>query len=52
VSSCGYFYEAIISFAREPIPIGDGYEAWVKEKQEDIRSGNTYFLGELKRRPG
>jgi len=42
-----YFYEALLAFARESIPYGDGYEAWRTAKDSAMGSGKGFvFLGE------
>ena len=41
-----YFYEALLAFARESIPYGDGYEAWRAAKDTAMGSGKGFvFLG-------
>jgi hypothetical protein len=44
-----YFYEALLAFARESMPHGDGYEAWRMAKDSAMASGKGFFfLGEIK----
>ena len=41
-----YFYEALLTLAQEPIPYGDGYDKWRREKAEDMAEGREFcFLG-------
>ena len=41
-----YFFEALLTFAQQPIPHGDGYEAWRREKAAAMAEGREfYFLG-------
>lgn len=48
VSTAQYFYEALLSFASDPIPFGDKYDQWRVEKRRALEQGNgLYFLGRL-----
>jgi hypothetical protein len=41
-----YFFEAVFSFAQQPIPFGDGYEAWRRQADVRMRAGkDLYYLG-------
>jgi hypothetical protein len=41
-----YFFEALVAIARQPIPFGDGYAEWVREKDQRMRQGkDIWFLG-------
>jgi len=41
-----YFFEALLTFAQQPIPVGDGYEAWRRERAAAMAEGREfYFLG-------
>jgi hypothetical protein len=41
-----YFYEAMLKFAQQPIPYGEGYEAWRRERANAMEEGQEiYFLG-------
>jgi hypothetical protein len=41
-----FFYEALFSFAQQPIPNGPGYEKWRKRMDRRMRNGREiYFLG-------
>jgi hypothetical protein len=43
-----YFYEALISFGRRPIPLGDAYESWQEERRDAMRRGKEiYYLGSV-----
>jgi hypothetical protein len=45
-----YFFEALLGMAQRPIPFGDGYDSWRRERAEAMEAGREiYFLG--KRRP-
>ena len=38
-----HFYEALLTFAQQPIPYGDGYDKWRREKAEDMEEGGRVF---------
>jgi hypothetical protein len=41
-----YFYEAVLTFAQKPIPYGEGYEEWRREKAQEMEDGRDFcFLG-------
>lgn len=41
-----FFYEALLTFARQPIPQGTAYETWRQERAEAMAAGREfYFLG-------
>lgn len=41
-----YFYEALISFSRAQVPLGEAYEAWRQERAEAMANGNEiYYCG-------
>jgi hypothetical protein len=41
-----YFYEAIFTFAQQPIPYGPKYEKWRKSKSKLMRKGkDLYYAG-------
>ena len=41
-----YFYEALITFAHQPIPFGPDYAKWRRRVQRRMRDGKEiYFLG-------
>ena len=41
-----YFFEALISFAMQPIPFGDEYPDWRSERAANMAAGKElYFLG-------
>lgn len=41
-----YFYEAMLKSAQQPIPYGEGYEAWRRERAKAMEAGQEiYFLG-------
>jgi hypothetical protein len=41
-----YFYEALLKLAQKPIPYGEGYERWRREKVAAMAEGQEfYFLG-------
>lgn len=41
-----YFYEALLDFAQKPIPFGEGYGRWRREKAAAMADGSEfYFLG-------
>ena len=48
VRDCEYFYEALFYFANAGIPFGDSYEAWRKERLNEVEGGTpeVYFLGQ------
>jgi hypothetical protein len=37
--SAPYFYECYLSFCHQPVPYGDGYEAWRTATDEAMRAG-------------
>lgn len=42
-----YFYEALLSIAQQPIPRGEGFEDWRRERAEAMEEGREiYFLGQ------
>ena len=42
-----YFYEALLAIAQKPIPYGQGFEAWRRERAEAMNEGrDIYFLGQ------
>lgn len=44
-----YFYEALLSFAQQPIPFGPDYEKWRRRINRRMRQGREiYFLGPYK----
>lgn len=41
-----YFFEAILKFAQEPIPHGEGYGVWRRARANAMEEGKEiYFLG-------
>jgi len=50
--SCLYFFEGLLSFAWDPIPFGDRYEKWLKQKRDQMLQGKSiYCLGEMMELP-
>ena len=48
-----FFFEALVSIAREPIPFGPSYQEWVAEKNQRMISGkDIWYLGASVRRSG
>jgi hypothetical protein len=47
VMHCEYFHEALFHFANAGIPFGPSYEAWKRERLNEIQQGSpkVYFLG-------
>lgn len=39
-----YFYEALFSFAQQPIPYGPKYKKWVQQKRSEIIAGKSLFV--------
>ena len=40
------FYEALLTFAQKPIPYGQGYDEWRRERAKAMEEGREiYFLG-------
>ena len=47
-SNAPYFYECFFKFAQEPIPFGEGYEAWRHAKADAMRAGREIaYCGSL-----
>ena len=41
-----YFYEALLGMAQQPIPYGEGYDAWLRERATAMQEGREiHFLG-------
>ncbi len=38
-----YFFEGLLHFARQPIPYGDGYDSWRKERRKQMEEGREIY---------
>ena len=38
-----YFYEGLFAMAQQPIPFGEGYEAWRDQRDEAMRAGKEMW---------
>lgn len=47
-----YFFEGLLHFAWRPIPFGEGYEQWRKQKRIELKESgkDLFFLGAAVRR--
>ena len=43
LAACKFFYEGLLSFARERIPFGSDYATWATSKCEAITSGRELY---------
>jgi hypothetical protein len=51
LASAPYFYEALISFAWNPVPLGSGYEAWKPRCDQTSRMGSASTSSARFKRP-
>jgi hypothetical protein len=48
LASAKYFYEALLTFAWQPVPFGPGYEAWRAEMRSAVENGkHIFYVGEI-----